>query len=140
MILRTTLLMLCLAVSLNAEVVRIDVQNRVDVLAGKAFGSTGPYERLTGKIYFAVDPRNSANQIIADIDKAPRNTAGKIEFSSDFFMLKPKDVAHGNGALLYEVSNRGNKGMLQFFNFGAGGFGTSNDPKEAADFGDGFLM
>jgi hypothetical protein len=140
MVLKTLLLMLCLAVSVNAEVVRIEVQTRTDFLPGKTFGSTGAYEKLTGKLYFAVDPRNSANQIITDIDHAPRNADGKVEFSSDFYMLKPKDPARGNGAVLYEVSNRGNKGMLQFFNFGAGGFGTSNDPKEPADVGDGFLM
>jgi hypothetical protein len=140
MVIRTLLLIFCMAVSLNAEVTRIEVESRGDILGGKAFGSAGVYERLIGKLYFAVDPQNSANQIIADIDKAPRNAAGKVEFSSDFFMLKPKDLTRGNGAVLYEVSNRGNKGMLQFFNFAAGGFGTSNDPKEAVDFGDGFLL
>ena len=76
MILRTLLFILCLAASLNAEVVRFDVQSRTDFLAGKDFGSAGAYEKLSGKIYFAVDPSNSANQIIADIDKAPRNAAG----------------------------------------------------------------
>jgi hypothetical protein len=91
----------------------------------------GPYERLTGKLFFAVDPRNSANAIITDIDKAPRNAQGKVEFSSDFQLLKPKQMARANGAVLYEVSNRGGKGMLGFFNRGAG----AND-----EAGDGFLM
>ena len=120
----------------NAEVIRIEVKSRTDLLAGKSFGTAGAYEKLSGKIYFAVDPRNSANQIIADIDKAPKNSAGKVEFSSDFYMLKPKDLNRGNGTLLYEVSNRGNKGMLGFFNFAAG----SLDPQTAAEAGDGFLM
>jgi hypothetical protein len=114
-----------------AEVVRVEVQSRGDVAAGKAFGSVGPYERLTGKLFFAVDPRNSANAIITDIDKAPRNAQGKVEFSSDFQLLKPKQMARANGAVLYEVSNRGGKGMLGFFNRGAG----AND-----EAGDGFLM
>jgi hypothetical protein len=124
------------AVPCNAEVIRIEVKSRTDLLAGKSFGSAGAYERLSGKIYFAIDPRNSANQIIADIDKAPKNSAGKVEFSSDFYMLKPKDLNRSNGTLLYEVSNRGNKGMLGFFNFAAG----SLDPQTAAEAGDGFLM
>ncbi|MGE3889581.1 MAG: alpha/beta hydrolase domain-containing protein [Vicinamibacterales bacterium] len=119
-----------------AEVVRIDVKSRADVLAGKAFGATGPYEKLTGTIHFAVDPQNPANQIITDLDKAPRNAAGLVEFSSDFYLIKPKDPARGNGTLLYEVSNRGGKGMIGFFNFASG----SLDPATAAEFGDGFLL
>jgi hypothetical protein len=120
----------------RAEVVRIEVNSRTDVLSGKSFGNTGAYEKLAGKIYFAVDPRNSANRIIADIDKAPKDAAGKVEFSSDFYMIKPKDLSQGNGTVLYEVSNRGNKGLLGFFNLGA----NSLDPQAPGDFGDGFLM
>jgi len=52
------------------------------VLGGKAFGEAGPYERLIGKAYFAVDPKLAANKIVADIDKAPRNAAGLVEFSA----------------------------------------------------------
>ena len=121
MILKTMLAILILAAPAHAEVVRIDVKSRTDVLAGKAFGAAGPYERLSGRIYFTVDPRNTVNQIIADIDKAPRNAAGQVEFSSDFYLIKPKDPSRGNGTLLYEVSNRGGKGMVGFFNFAACG-------------------
>src|SRR5262245_1787437 len=125
------------ALPCSAEVVRIEVQSRTDVLAGKSFGNAGAYEKLAGKIYFVADPRNSANRIIADIDKAPKNARGKVEFSSDFYMIKPKDLSRGNGTLLYEVSNRGNKGMLGFFNLASGG---SLDPQTAGDLGDGFLL
>jgi hypothetical protein len=132
-----TLVALVLAVApAYADVVRIEVTSRADVLGGQAFGATGPYEKLSGLIYFSIDPRNSANQIIADIDKAPTNGAGKVEFSSDFYLIKPKDPARGNGTLLHEVSNRGGKGMLAFFNLGAGNL----DPSTAAHFGDGFLL
>ena len=87
--------LLALSAPAYAEVVRIEVKSRADVLAGKSFGSAGPYEKLSGTIYFAVDPRNSANQIITDIDKAPKNAAGKVEFSSDFYLIKPKDATQG---------------------------------------------
>src|SRR5215831_2564917 len=134
------LLPICLVITftapVRAEVVRIEVKSRTDILSGKSFGSTGAYEKIAGKIYFAVDPRNSANRIIADIDKAPKNAAGKVEFSSDFYMIKPKDLSRGNGTVLYEVSNRGNKGVLGFFNLGT----NSLDPQAPGDFGDGFLM
>ena len=130
------ILILLVAAPLRAEVVRIEVNSRADVLAGKSFGTAGPYERLSGIIYFAVDPRNSANQIVTDIDKAPKNASGKVEFSSDFFIIKPKDLTRGNGSVLYEVSNRGNKSMLGFFDFAS----ASTDPQNAQDFGDGFLL
>ena len=118
MILKTMLCVVLVAAPVGAEVVRIEVKSRADVLAGQSFGTAGPYEKLSGRIHFAVDPRNTANQIIADIDKAPKNPAGKVEFSSDFYLIKPKDPGRGNGTVLYEVSNRGGKGMIGFFNRG----------------------
>jgi len=128
--------LLLVAAPVHAEIVRIEVKSRTDVLAGKAFGATGPYEKLTGTLYFAIDPRNSANRIITDIDLAPKNGNGRVEFSSDFYLIKPKDPARGNATLLYEVSNRGGKGMLGFFNFAQGNL----DPSTAEQFGDGFLL
>jgi hypothetical protein len=124
------------AAPLSAEVVRIEVQSRSDLAGGQPFGSAGPYEKLIGKIYLAVDPALRANRIVSDLDKAPRNAAGKVEFSSDFFLIKPKQIERGNGAVLYEVSNRGGKGMLGFFNHASG----SLNPDTPAEMGDGFLM
>ena len=130
------LALVVLAAPVSAEVVRIDVQSRGDLVGGQPFGAAGPYEKLSGKIFFAVDPALPANRIVADLDKAPRNSAGKVEFSSDFFVIKPKNITRGNGAVLYEVSNRGGKGMLGFFNHATG----SADPSAPAEMGDGFLM
>ena len=119
-----------------AEVVRIQVTSRADVADGNSFGATGPYEKLAGRIYFEVDPALAPNKIITDIDKAPRNARGRVEFSSDFFLIKPKQIERGNGTVLYEVSNRGGKGMLAFYNRATG----SLDPTTEAQMGDGFLM
>jgi alpha/beta hydrolase family protein len=119
-----------------AEVVRIEVKSRTDLLAGKPFGAVGPYEKLIGRIYFEVDPSNDANKIITDIDKAPRNARGRVEFSTDFYLLKPKQIERGNGTVLYEVSNRGGKGMLGFYNHATGSLNPTTD----AEMGDGFLM
>jgi hypothetical protein len=137
MVLRALMVLLLAAAPAAAEVVRIEVQSRADILGGQAFGAAGAFEKLTGIIHFAVDPRNPVNQIIADIDKAPRNAAGLVEFSSNFYLIRPKDPSKGNGTLLYEVSNRGGKGMLGFFNFARGG---GADPQAAEHFGDGFLL
>src|SRR5580765_8467512 len=96
------------AVVAQSAVVRLDIKERSDILDGRAFGNVGAYERIVGKAYFVVNPRLPANQAIVDIDKAPRNRDGMVEFSSDFFLLRPKNPKRGNGTLLYEVSNRGN--------------------------------
>src|SRR5262249_52301633 len=93
-------------------------------------------EKISGKIHFAVDPANFANQIITDINLAPRNPRGEVEFAADFFLIKPKDAVRGNGTLLCEINNRGGKGMLSFFNLATG----SLNPGTEAHFGDGFLL
>ena len=91
----------------SAELTRVEITRRVDVLNGKAFGDVGPYEKLHGKAYFAIDPQHPRNQVIADIGLAPRNREGKVEFSADLFILKPKDSARGNGVVFFDVVNRG---------------------------------
>jgi hypothetical protein len=115
MLKRAWILSLCIPALLPAALLRIEVSERSDVLEGKAFASAGPYERIVGKAYFAVDPNLPANKIIADIAKAPRNGEGLVEFSADFDCLKPRDPKHGNHAVLFEVSNRGGKSMLDIF-------------------------
>jgi hypothetical protein len=122
--------------ALRAEVTRVEITSRQDVLSGKAFGNVGAYEKLSGTVYFSVDPNNPHNKIIVDIDKAPRNAQGKVEFSADLFILRPKDSSRGNGVALFDVVNRGNKGLLGVFNRAKG----SSDPTAEADFGDGLLM
>src|ERR1700733_5040293 len=77
--------------AMRAEVTRVEITSKQDVLGGKSFGTVGAYEKLTGKVYFAIDPNNPHNKIIVDLDKAPRNAQGKVEFSADIFILRPKD-------------------------------------------------
>jgi len=120
----------------RAEVTRVEISSHQDVLGGKAFGTVGAYEKLSGKVYFAVDPSNPHNKIIADLDKAPRNSEGKVEFSADLFILRPKDPSRGNGVAFFDVVNRGNKGLLGVFNRAKG----SSDPTTDSEFGDGLLM
>lgn len=74
---------------------------------GQIFGEVGQYERLTGRIIGEVDHTDSRNAIIQDIELAPRNTNGKVEYEATFTMLKPKDMDMGNHILLYDVVNRG---------------------------------
>lgn len=115
MLKRAWVLFVCIPALLPAALLRIEVSERSDVMDGKGFGAAGPYERIVGKAYFAVDPNLAANKIIADIGKAPRNEDGLVEFSADFDCMKPRDPKHGNQAVLFEVSNRGGKAMTAMF-------------------------
>jgi len=76
------------------------------------------------------------NAVIVDLDKAPRNAKGQVEYAADFYILRPADLTKGNGALLYDVNNRGNKRALIQFNSAP----ASNDPATSEQTGNGFLM
>jgi len=88
----------------------------------------GLMKKIVGRVYFAVDPANLHNRQIVDLDKAPRNANGEVEFSADLYLLRPKDTNKGNHAVLFEVSNRGGRGILSIVN------------GRESEYGDGFLM
>jgi hypothetical protein len=119
-----------------AEVTRVTIASRWAVANGQPFGTTGPYEKLTGAIEFALDPRNPQNARIVDLDRADRAADGRVHFTADLVVLRPADPARGNGVLLFEVVNRGRIGLLTRFNSAPG----SVDPVTPADFGNGYLM
>src|SRR5439155_26831764 len=114
----------------------LDVRGRRPVAEGESFGDAGTYEQITGVAHFAIDPNHPHSKAIVDLSRAPRNADGRVEFESDFCILAPKDPARGNGAIFYDVNNRGNKLALRMFNYGP----SSNELVKAADAGDGFLF
>ncbi len=120
----------------EAGVTRLEITRREVVLNGRPFGAAGPYEKLSGTVHFALDPKAPRNLGIIDLALAPRNPQGLVEFSADFYLLKPVDPARGNGRLFYEAGNRGTKRILSVFQGGLG----ADDPTSAADFGNGALM
>ncbi len=121
----------------RAEVVRVEVERREDVLGGKAWGNAGPYEKLVGRIYFAFDPDNPFNGQIVDLRWAPVNAEGKVEAWADFMVLQPKELGRRRGVAWVEVSNRGGKAGLRYFNRARTG---ALDPVAEEDFGDGLLL
>lgn len=121
--------------------IELVVAERRPFADGHAFGGAGPYERLSGRAHFAVDPEAAAQRGITDLDKAPcgkdgRDDDGRVRFVADFMILKPVDMARGNRRLFFDYGNRGNKRALQFFNDAP----ASNDPLSASHAGNGFLM
>ncbi len=133
----TTVFCLIVATGMaEAQLVRLRVERREIVANGKAFGLAGPYEKLVGMADFTLDPDQPQNQIVVDLPLAQRNVDGDVEYSAEFYLLKPVDPTRGNGRLLYEVGNRGNKWILATFQKAL----RSSDPMTAEEFGDGSLM
>ena len=112
------------------------IEERAPFAEGADFGPVGAYERINGRVRFAIDPRQAANRHIVDLTLAPADDRGLVEYSTEFFIIKPVDMSRGNRRLLYDVNNRGNKRALQFFNDAP----PNNDPRTARDAGHGFLM
>jgi hypothetical protein len=86
---------------------------RVEVTARTPVANN--YEQISGRVYFGADPKLAANRIVRDIEYAPVNSRGEVEFSAEFSLMRPVDAAKSNGTVLFEVSNRGGKGMLSRF-------------------------
>ncbi len=122
----------------DAHVRRIEIE-RVEspTFEGRSFGDVGPYEKLIGRVLGEVDPAAPENAVIADIDRAPRNERGMVEYSADLIILRPVDRPRANGRLFFEVNNRGRLLSLNRLNEAAA---VANDPTSAADAGNGFLM
>jgi hypothetical protein len=113
----------------QGRVDRVEVLSRSDVLDGQPFGEAGGYEKIIAKIHFAVRPDDPHNKLIVDLDKAPRNAVGEVEFASDCYLVRPKDAARGSGGVLVEIPNRGGKGILAIMNGGK----SSRDPSSEED-------
>ena len=116
--------------------VELRVAERVPFADGHVFDGGGAYERFSGRVHFAVDPKAKPQQGIVDLEHAPRDEKGLVRFAADFMILRPADAARGNRRLFVELVNRGNKRALQFFNDAP----HSNAPLTLAHAGNGFLM
>ena len=113
----------------------LEITNRTSFASGENFGEVGPYELLEGTAYFAVDPFHARNQGITDLDLAPRNTAGGVDFSADFSMLQPVNLDRGNRRIFFDVVNRGRKTALTM-----NGVPIPTDATAPLQPGNGYLM
>jgi hypothetical protein len=108
MLYRFAVLLLC-ALSLEARVVRLVVEKRESPAFGAhSYLQGGIYETLSGHFYGELDPKDVRNSIINDIQLAPRNARGMVEYSATFMLSKPIDMSKASGVLYYLVANRGN--------------------------------
>jgi hypothetical protein len=111
----------------SAEVERIEIQKRDDL---------GSFERLIGRVHFAIDPWLAVNQAVTDIAFAPLNADGKVEFSSDVMLIRSKNQGNSRGTVFLEIVNRGGPQSTYLFSGARGG-----DPSpERWDLGDRFIL
>jgi hypothetical protein len=115
---------LVLAQMAEARVVRIVIAGRESpAYDGRKFGAAGAYEKITGEAFGELDPGNPLNAIITDLEFAPRNARGMVEYSATFTLLKPVDLSKASGVMIYDVPNRGNRMLLATFQRGEPGDG-----------------
>jgi hypothetical protein len=111
----------------NDFVKGVDIHARAVVLSGQSFGTAGAYEKIAGTIHFAADPAHPLNQRVTDIGLAQKNADGRVEFSGDFYLLKPVDMSKCNGRLLLDVANRGRNGFLMRHGYTVAWVGWQHD-------------
>ena len=116
--------------------IRLSIDKRGVFAEGLEFGDTGAYEKIVGRVSFAVNPDSPAYSSVVDIQYAPRNPEGLVEFSTDFFILKPIDTSRGSRRLIYDVNNRGTKLLVHFLNDAP----LTDSPSTPEHAGNGFLM
>jgi Alpha/beta hydrolase domain len=130
--------MLLLPAFSEARITRIVIdpaRSQSPTFEGRSFGTVGQYEKFRGTAFGELDPSDPRNALITDIELAPRNAAGKVEYSTDIFILKPVHLNNGNHRLFIDFNNRGQMrvGRLNDVDL-------TNNPTTAADAGTGFIM
>src|SRR5262245_11785858 len=117
-----------LSCSADARITQFQITSRAVAFGGMSFGAVGQYETIVGRATGEVDPSDPLNAIITDIQLAPRNANGMVEYSTDVVITKPVDMSKGNGTMLHDVPNRG---AIRSPEMNIGG--------DANNLGDGFL-
>jgi hypothetical protein len=116
-----------------AKIVRLEVTTvESPTFEGTAFGDAGQYEKLVGIAYGAVDPTDPLNGIIADIEFAPTNADGMVEYAAEVFILRPIDPALGNHRIFFDLNNRGGMRAMRLNDSNAGYPTTAEDAGKAS--------
>ncbi|XEC95759.1 alpha/beta hydrolase domain-containing protein [Paenibacillus tarimensis] len=125
----------------DARITRLEI-DRVEPFAdGEKFGNTGSYVKIAGTAYGELDPDDPLNEVIVNLDKAPRNAEGLVEYDVDFYIMRPADLSKGNHKMLYEVTNRGRKFLMHWLHDAPSTSPVAvNDPATLPDAGNGFVF
>jgi hypothetical protein len=121
---------LMFAPAVDARITKIQITTKESpTFGGYSWPGVGQYEKIVGKAFGEVDPTDPKNSVIVDILLAPRNSKGRVEYSFDFYILKPIDLTKGASKVMYEPPNRGRKTWPAFGRVSTGG----NDPRSITD-------
>ena len=96
----------------DARITRIEidtVRSQSPTFGGFSWPNVGQYEKVVGKAYGEVNPHDRQNRVIVDIEFAPKNARGNVEYAFNFYILKPIDLSKGADKMMYEPPNRGGK-------------------------------
>ncbi len=126
----------------DARITRIEIdtaRSESPTFGGYSWPDVGQYEKVVGKAYGEVNPRDRQNRVIVDIEFAPRNARGNVEYAFNFYILKPIDLSKGADKMMYEPPNRGGKTWAALGRVTGGGDdpGSITDPTVLAN---SFLM
>jgi len=120
---------LVVAPTADARITQVQITTRqTPTFGGYSWAGVGQYEKIVGKAFGEVDPFDPKNAVIVDLQLAPRNRRGYVEYSFDFYILKPIDLSKGAHKVMYEPPNRGTKTWGTLGNFPGG-----NDPGSVTD-------
>lgn len=100
----------------QARITRLQVLRTEPAFGGETFAAAGTYQHVVARVEGELDPADPRNAAIQDLDLAPRDARGMVRYETEVELLKPADQARGNGVLLFEANNRGNKLALGAFN------------------------
>jgi Alpha/beta hydrolase domain len=130
-----------LASPAEARITEIRIERIQPFAGGMEFGDVGAYERVVGVAKGELDPADLRNRVIVNLDKAPKNARGRVEYQTEFYILRPVDASRGNRKILYEVNNRGRKFLLHWMlDAPAQAVAANNEPKDAKDAGNGLFF
>ena len=107
------------ALPTQARITRLVIDSRVTD-PGNTPTASIQYDRIIGRAFGELDPRQPLNAIIQDIELAPMNASGRVEYITTFQLLLPSDSSRISGLLWHDVPNRANRAA---FNIAERNFG-----------------
>src|SRR5262245_20531536 len=107
---------------------------RLEIARTEPYGTflAGDYVRMDGRAFGEL----ASDEKVPGIDKVALNARGKVEYSTPITIIAPKNASGGNGALLFDVANRGNAIAEALYNSPRGKF----LPLGSYEAGTGFLQ
>jgi Alpha/beta hydrolase domain len=107
---------------------------RLEITSKQSYGNfrSGEFVLWEGRVVGELQP----SEKIPDLDQAPRNAQGMVDYSARISLLFPANPTDGNGALLVDIPNRGRPYAQALYN------SPRDEPFEAGTFdvGTGFLQ